>query len=83
MQNETGVKVSAQPVTAAVGSPLAKASSAALAATSAKLSAPRTPATPNINFYSPQVKILIVKYNYRYIFELILGRLGTLIQIKG
>lgn len=53
MQNETAVKVSTQPVTAAVGTPSAKASSAG---TSAKLSAPRTPATPNINFYSPQVK---------------------------
>ena len=74
MQNETGLK--AQPVTAAVGSPPAKTSSAA---TSAKLSAPRTPATPNINFYSPQVKMLLVKYNYIYIFELDLGRLGTLI----
>ena len=63
MQNETGLKVSAQPVTEAVGSPPAKASSAALAGTSAKLSAPRTPATPNINFYSPQVKILLVKSN--------------------
>ena len=70
MQNETGLK--AQPVTAAVGSPPAKASSAALAGTSAKLSGPRTPATPNINFYSPQVKILL-KSNYRYIFWIKFG----------